>query len=151
MSITVTQQRVINAPAEKLFALLADIDAHARIDGSGNIAGKAQGPRPLHEGATFTMGMTMGVPYRTHNEVVEFEPGRVIAWRTVARVRGRKVFGGQIWRWELVPQREDRTLVRASFDALEAFPRPLFLNVMKADRRAEKSLAASLERLAELA
>jgi hypothetical protein len=56
----------------------------------------------LKLGDTFTMGMSQaGRAYRSTNEVVEFEPGRRIAWRSTGTWPGHTIIGGQRWRYVL--------------------------------------------------
>ena len=80
----VTVERMIAAPASALFAVVADANRHPEIDGSGTVRKtKAGTPNRLALGATFGMSMKMGVPYSMSNTVIEFEPDRSIAWKTV--------------------------------------------------------------------
>jgi hypothetical protein len=84
---------VIDAPASKIFDLLANPRMHPVLDGSGMVRGVLRGPARLGPGAKFVMSMKMGfVPYFVPNTVVEFRDAEVIAWATVS---------GQIWRYEL--------------------------------------------------
>ena len=46
----VTVERIIPAPAEKIFDLLADPAGHARIDGSGTVTAARSGGRRLANG-----------------------------------------------------------------------------------------------------
>jgi len=90
-----------------VFAILADPRQHARIDGSGSVRGSVSGPERLERGAEFGMDMKMyGLSYRIRNRVVEFEEGRLIAWRH---------FGGHRWRYELEPV-DGGTRVTETFD-----------------------------------
>ncbi|KQW47845.1 dimethyladenosine transferase [Nocardioides sp. Root1257] len=91
----VSASTTIAAPPETIFAILADPRQHARIDGSGTVRGSLSGPDRLELGSQFGMDMKMGAPYRIKNRVVEFEDGRLIAWRHV---------GAHRWRYELTPQ-----------------------------------------------
>ncbi|MGH3629531.1 MAG: SRPBCC family protein, partial [Sciscionella sp.] len=78
----VAASRTVPVPAERIFALLADPSRHPLIDGSGTVRASRGGQQErLRMGATFGMDMKMGMPYRITNRVVEFEEGRVIAWR----------------------------------------------------------------------
>jgi uncharacterized protein YndB with AHSA1/START domain len=90
--MTVTASIVIDAPAEAVFDILTDPAQHPLIDGSGHVKGTATGAQRLELGSEFGMAMKRGAAYRTANEVVEFEPGRLIAWRHKAPHR---------WRFEL--------------------------------------------------
>ena len=81
-----TVERVIPAPPEKIFDLLADPGGPSedRRLGRGGAA-KVGGPDRLELGSTFGMGMKLGVPYSATNKVIEFEDGRRIAWQTKRR------------------------------------------------------------------
>ena len=103
----VSVSRVINAPPEAIFDLLADPARHTLFDGSDSVvAGRSGNPERLSLGARFGMDMKMGIPYRITNEVVAFEENRVIAWRH---------FGHHVWRYDLEPV-EGGTRVTESFD-----------------------------------
>lgn len=84
----------VQAPASMIFDVLADPAQHALIDGSGTVQGTVAGPTRLSLGSQFGMAMRIGMPYRIENTVVEFEEGRLIAWRH---------FNGHRWRYELEP------------------------------------------------
>jgi uncharacterized protein YndB with AHSA1/START domain len=88
----VSRSVVVNATPEQVFALLADPREHPNIDGSGSVRASRSGPDRLSLGAHFGMTMKLGFPYPIKNEVVEFEPDRLIAWRHP---------GKHVWRWEL--------------------------------------------------
>jgi uncharacterized protein YndB with AHSA1/START domain len=109
-------ERVIAAPAEKIFALLADPTRHREFDGSGTVRDAAEAPARVGLGSTFGMGMRIGLPYKMTNTVVEYEENRRIAWqpRPAYPLIGLLV-GGRIWRYELEPV-EGGTLVRESWD-----------------------------------
>lgn len=92
--LRVSATEIVSAPPETVFAILADPRQHPRIDGSGTVRGSVSGPERLGLGATFGMSMKMGAPYRIRNKVVEFEEGRLIAW---------KHLGSHRWRYELEP------------------------------------------------
>lgn len=96
--------RVIAAEPHALFELLADPRTHARLDGSGMLRGEPDGPGRLTMGETFTMGMSQAWgSYRSTNLVVEYELDHRIAWQSTGRWRGRKIVGGQRWRYVLHP------------------------------------------------
>jgi len=112
----VTVERVIPAPSEHIFQLLADPRRHPDFDGSGMLRGDVRGPDRLRDGAVFSMGMVQaGQSYRTTNHVVEFVENQVITWETVGLWRGRKVIGGQRWRYALEPNGPDSTVLRHSY------------------------------------
>ena len=142
----VTVERVIPAPPEKIFALLADASRHAEIDGSGTVKGLTHDPQPLSLGDEFGMHMHLGVAYRTKNRVVELEPNRRIAWQTLADYPlVSRLATGRIWRYELEPV-EGGTLVRESWDIRsEAFlSRPL---VRRIAGKTRQDMARTLERI----
>ncbi|NNG36351.1 SRPBCC family protein [Nakamurella aerolata] len=147
--------RTIDASPATLFNLLADPHQHQRWDGSGMVDGNARGPDRLHLGDTFTMQMHQSrVRYRSVNEVIELDPDKSIAWRTLGRWRGRRVIGGQVWRYQLVPTEDPdgrrATLVIHSYDWGAAMAAPV-LALLGYPRRMGRSMAVSLQRLAEAA
>lgn len=106
-SPVVTVERTIPADAATIFDVLADPAKHPLIDGSGSVREpRPDNPERLSRGAEFGMAMRLGAPYKITNKVVEFEEGRLIAWRH---------FGGHRWRYELMPV-EGGTLVREQWD-----------------------------------
>lgn len=93
----------VECAPQVVFAILVDPRQHPRIDGSGSVRGTIEGPDALRRGSTFGMRMHLfGVPYRITNRVVEFEPGRLIAWRH---------FAGHRWRYELADLPDGSTRV----------------------------------------
>jgi uncharacterized protein YndB with AHSA1/START domain len=105
-SKSVSTERLIAAPADRIFAVLADPKQHCVIDGSGTVKRTRSGPERLALGSRFSMSMHNRLPYPITNEVVEFDEGRRIAWQHIAH---------DVWRYELEP-RDDGTLVRETFD-----------------------------------
>jgi hypothetical protein len=58
----VSVERVINAPAADIFAIVADASRHPEIDGSESVKRLKQGaPEPLALGTTFGMSLKLGV------------------------------------------------------------------------------------------
>ena len=129
----------IDAPAERIFDVLADPRRHPDIDGSGTVVEAMSGPERLTLGARFGMSMHLLLPYRISNVVVEFEPDRRIAWRHLARHR---------WRYELQPD-GDGTVVTETFDASRA-PLRAALRVTGAYAANETAMAKTLVRLKAL-
>ena len=79
----ISVERVIPAPAERIFPLIADPARHRDIDGSGTVRDAKNVPsEPLHLGSTFGMHMKVGIPYSMVNTVIEYEANRRIAWQT---------------------------------------------------------------------
>ena len=141
----VSVERVINAPASEIFALVSDAGKHPSFDGSGTVKHAAQESMPLSKGSKFGMSMRFGLPYRTTNEVIEFEPDRRIAWQTT--MLGGLV-GGRIWRYELSPA-DGGTLVRETWDISRDKQR-LWLRTSGMAKQTEKAIRETLDRIAEL-
>lgn len=142
----VAVERVIDAPAAAIFDLLATPVRHTEIDGSGQLKGDVRGPERLSLGDSFSMSMQqVRLPYRTRNLIVEFEENARIAWATEGRVKGRRVVGGQIWRYVLTPH-DGSTLVRHEYDWKAASFSPL-LGLLGYPRRTAVSMAGTLKAL----
>ncbi len=139
----VSSSREIAAPADKIFELIADPSLQPRWDGNDNLAEARTGQRVRAAGDVFTMTLTMGSDRTNH--VVEFEEGRLIAWRPSEPGREPP---GHLWRWQLESLEESRTLVTHTYDwsRLTDEMRLPIARAMTADK-----LRASIERLAELA
>lgn len=139
----VTASREIAAPAETLFEMIADPAQQPRWDGNDNLAEAPPGQRIRGVGDVFTMSITNGSVRENH--IVEFEEGRRIAWRPSEE---GKEPPGHLWRWELVPLGDNRTLVTHTYDwsQLTGEKRLARARVTSADK-----LRASIDRLAALA
>jgi uncharacterized protein YndB with AHSA1/START domain len=145
----VTTEKVIKAPPEAIFDLLADASRHPDIDGSGTVKqAKSDAPPRLSLGATFGMSMKLGIAYSMVNTVIEFEENRRIAWQ--ARPPGfiGRVAAGRIWRYELDPVPEG-TRVRESWDVSQDHQRRM-LKLGGLPKKTEANMAATLERIATL-
>ena len=145
MSDTVSVERVIPAPPEKIFDLLADPTRHKDIDGSGSLVEAKRPAGRLTLGDTFGMAMKMGVPYTMVSTIIELEENRRIAWQT--RSRGGRT-GGRIWRYELEPVGTG-TRVRETWDITQesAFTKPL---VKMGAKKTASSMEKTLARIEEL-
>jgi hypothetical protein len=130
---------VINAPAEKIFAVLSNPHRHKEIDGSATIQENISGPDKLILGSKFGMKMHLGIDYRIRNTVVEYKENELIAWRHLGR---------WIWRYELVNIGAQTTQVTETFDASRA---PLIAKAWLSFRKAypwtQKAVAKTLVRL----
>lgn len=76
-----------DAPIDKVFDYLARPANHSAIDGSGMVRGTADDRVLSGVGETFEMGMhndRLG-DYVVENRVVDYEPGRRIAWMPVLK------------------------------------------------------------------
>ena len=109
----------VDAPVERVFALLADPDRHPDIDGSGTVRASHTHLAITEEGDVFVMEMnhpTRG-HYRVENHVVRYEPDRALAWMPAAV---GKAPSGHVWSYELAPDTgahgDDRTVVTHTHD-----------------------------------
>jgi uncharacterized protein YndB with AHSA1/START domain len=99
---TETVELVINATPEAIFGLLTDPRRHHEIDGSGTVHDAKNTPTRVKLGDEFGMDMKRGIPYSTHNVVVEFDDNRRIAWQhTTHGPLGTILGSGALWRYEL--------------------------------------------------
>jgi hypothetical protein len=130
---------VINAPAEKIFAILSNPRRHKEIDGTKTIQENISGPDKLVLGSKFGMKMRLGINYRIQNTVVEYGENSLIGWRHLGR---------WIWRYELVNIGPQMTQVTETFDASRA---PLiskaWLSLRKAYPWTQKAVAKTLVQL----
>lgn len=146
----VSVQRLIAAPPEAIFDILANPARHGEIDGSGTVvkARSARGERRLALGDSFGMDMNWGVGYATKNVVTEFEENRRIAWRTFAPAPLDRLFTGRTWRYQLEPQ-DGGTLVRETWDvSTEAWPGRIFVRRLADLTR--RNMSTTLERIDEV-
>ena len=97
LSNGVSVERFVKAPAERVFALLADPSRHREIDGSGTLRDAKGGSTRLALGSRFGMNMKAGAPYVMVNEVVEFEADRRIAWQARPRRPSGAASGATSW------------------------------------------------------
>lgn len=108
----VVSRRVeVGAPADALFALVADPRKHGELDGSGTVQSTTKGPDRLTDGAKFSVHMKQyGLPYTITSTVTRFEDGpttKVLEWRHPA---------GHRWRWEFESLSPTLTAVTESWD-----------------------------------
>src|SRR5215472_13691092 len=104
----ISRSAEVNAPADEIFAIVADPRRHQELDGGGTVRNAITGPDRLSSGAKFSVRMKQyGVPYRITSRVTEFADGRVLEWQHPL---------GHRWRWELTPLSDQATLVTETFD-----------------------------------
>ncbi|MFF2082506.1 SRPBCC family protein [Nocardia sp. NPDC058176] len=152
-------ERIIDAPAEAIFDVLADPRRHSEIDGSDSVRDAlVSAPERLHVDSTFTMRMQVRPPNlhsasllqvtvaiinrgRISNTVTEFDEPHAITWRND--------FGRHTWRFELhpVPGSPTRTLVRETFDYSTNLLPPL-LEAVGFPARNRDAMHDTLDRLA---
>lgn len=118
---TMSTACTINAPAETVFAVLADPTTHQAIDGTGWVRESLDGKQLTDAGQVFRMAMYHdnygGMHYEMANRVEVFEPPRAIAWLPGQGADDAHLdFGGWIWRYDLKPLGDDRTEVTLTYD-----------------------------------
>jgi uncharacterized protein YndB with AHSA1/START domain len=127
---TVRATTTIDAPAETVFAVLADPGTHPAIDGTGWVHEPIDGERLTKPGQVFRMAMYHpnhpDGHYEMANRVEELDPPRMISWQPGQDVAGDGTlrFGGWIWRYDLRPLGPSRTEVTLSYD-WSAVPEPV--------------------------
>jgi uncharacterized protein YndB with AHSA1/START domain len=139
--------REIAAGAGTIFELIADPARQPSWDGNDNLAVAAAGQRVRGVGDVFAMTLTRTSGIRD-NRVVEFEEGRLIAW--MPGDAGQEP-AGHVWRWQLEPLGESRTLVTHTYDWTGLTPESPEKRLLRARSTTTDMLQASLNRLAALA
>lgn len=139
----VAASREIAAPAEVIFELIADPSQQPRWDGNENLAEAPTGQRVRAVGDVFVMTISQGGD--RENRIVEFEEGRRIAWRPS---EVGKEPPGHLWRWELEPLSDNRTLVTHTYDWSKLTDEK---RLIRARATTADKLQASIDRLAALA
>ena len=139
----VSASREISAGAARIFELIADPAEQPRWDGNDNLRHADTGQRVHAVGDVFTMTLRRGGI--RENTVVEFDEGRLIAWRP--NVPGHEP-PGHLWRWEVEPIDEKRTRVTHTYDWTKLTDRSRY---PRARATTVERLADSLDRLALVA
>lgn len=111
----------INAPADAVFAVLADPTTHQAIDGTGWVRESLDGKQLTELGQIFRMAMYHdnygGMHYEMANRVEVFDPPHAIAWLPGQGDDDAHLeFGGWVWRYDLKPIGDDQTEVTLSYD-----------------------------------
>jgi len=153
----VSVSRIIDAPAGKLFGLLAHSANHPLIDGSGMLREAPSDVVLSQVGDVFTMRMhndEMG-DYEMANQVVEYELNRRIGWEPFLIAASREEDQADIgdraehrWSYELTPIDPQTTLVTETYDCVRS---PEWLRkAVKGGTRWIASMTVTLERLDEM-
>jgi Polyketide cyclase / dehydrase and lipid transport len=120
---TVSTSRRIAAPADVIFNVLTSPGRHQEMDGSGMLRG-SDSPPITGVGDVFVMRMffaPLGGDYQMVNHVVEFEPGRRIAWEPEngpghPEADAPNARWGHRWGFDLVPDGPAATSVTEWWD-----------------------------------
>ncbi len=148
----ISVERVIDAPADRIFALLADAGKHPVFDGSGTVEHTTATSVPLALNSVFSMRMrgrreTLFLPYTMRNTVIEFEENRRIAWQPT--ILGGRI-GGRIWRYVLTPtESESQTLVREEWDISQDKQKTM-LRRGNLPTQVQQAMRATLDRIADV-
>jgi uncharacterized protein YndB with AHSA1/START domain len=151
---TVSATRIIDAPTEVVFAVLADPAKHAAIDGTGWVC-EAVDREPLAAaGQVFRMAMYHpnhpNGSYEMANRVQVFDAPNVISWQPGNEsADGTVSFPGWIWRYDLSPAGPASTKITLSYD-WSAVPEPIRERIGFPPFPPEH-LGNSLDHIAELA
>ncbi|MEE6163282.1 MULTISPECIES: SRPBCC family protein [unclassified Mycolicibacterium] len=151
---TMSAACTINAPAETVFAVLADPTTHQAIDGTGWVRESLDGKPLTAVGQVFRMAMYHsnygGMHYEMANRVEAFEPSHAIAWLPGQGADDDNLeFGGWVWRYDLKQVGGEQTEVTLTYD-WSAVPQAIreHIGFPPFDRQ---HLDNSLKHLAELA
>ncbi|MDO5502960.1 MAG: SRPBCC family protein [Actinomycetia bacterium] len=138
----------IDAAPATIFELIADPSRQPEWDGNDNLASAATGQRVRAVGDVFVMTLSESTPVpakERENEVVEFEEGRLIAWKPSPVGEPQP---GHLWRWELAEVGDGKTLVTHTYD-WTGLSDPSRME--RARSTTAERLLASLHRLKDLA
>lgn len=150
---SISERRTVNAPADRIFALLADPAKHQDIEPTDWVRDAIE-PKPLTAvDDVFAMNMFhkgQGGDYRMHNRVTVFDRDRAIAWTPGQPDKSGTVrYGGWLWRYDLEPSDTGNTDVTLSYDWSGASEQ--VREIVKFPVVSEDYLAKSLAQLATLA
>jgi hypothetical protein len=111
----------IPAPADTVFAVIADPTSHAAIDGTGWVRDPPDRQPLTASGQVFRMAMYHpnhpNGDYEMANLVEVFDPPSAIAWKPgYDPGNGVLSFGGWTWRYDLAPLGPSDTEVRLTYD-----------------------------------
>lgn len=126
---TLTATMIINAPAEAVFAILADPAQHAAIDGTGWVRQPLETEPLTAAGQVFRMAMYHpnhpDGTYQMANQIQVFDRPNAISWVPGQDTDdGNLTFGGWVWRYDLAPAGPSETEVTLTYD-WSAVPDPI--------------------------
>jgi uncharacterized protein YndB with AHSA1/START domain len=121
VTTTIDASLTIKAPAEAIFAVLADPAKHAAIDGTGWVRDPLDRQPLTASGQIFRMAMYHpnhpNRNYEMANRVEVFDPPHAISWEPgYDPGDGNLRFEGWIWRYDLTPLSPSETAVTLSYD-----------------------------------
>jgi uncharacterized protein YndB with AHSA1/START domain len=136
-STSVSVSRRIEAPAARIFEILADPQRHPDLDGSSHFTGEGKMlqvamTNDVVTGVGDVFAMKMNFPelgdYLMLNHVVEYEPNRRIGWEPApgdeaASEDGKFPIGvpsGHRWSFQLIPDGPDATIVTELYNDASA-------------------------------
>ena len=122
---SVTESRVIDAPATRIFSILSNPALHPELDGTGMLRTAVDDKVISKVGDVFSITMVHWDRgnYVMDNHVVEFEQDRRIAWEPILHSVEMSEYQSDVgvsthqqWGWQLEPLGEYRTRVTEVFD-----------------------------------
>ena len=146
---TESVERVIPAPVDQIFAILADPSRHKEIDGSGSVRDSKEPSQRVKLGDKFGMSMKLGLPYTMVSTVIEFEDNRCIAWQSRPPGVFGKISGGRIWRYELEPV-DSGTRVRETWDISHEIGTKFLLTNSRTHEHTRKAMEQTLANIEQI-
>jgi uncharacterized protein YndB with AHSA1/START domain len=146
---TESVERVIPAPADQIFAILADPSRHHEIDGSGTVKTAKEASHRVKLGDKFGMSMKLGLPYTMVSTVIELEDDRRIAWQSRPPGVFGKISGGRIWRYELEPV-DGGTRVTETWDISQEVGTKFLLTNSRTHKHTREAMEKTLENIEKL-
>ena len=134
-------QTQINAPPEKVFAYIADLEKHTEWSHCSEIKKTSDGP--IGVGATYdSTGKNLGMTSKEKVEITEYRPNERFAWRTDGAM------GMQFhWSFELQPQ-DGGTLLTERLDPPGGVLATIIAKLF-AERETRKVVTEGLARIKE--
>jgi hypothetical protein len=154
---TVSVTRRNEAPAGRIFAIIADPATHPLSDGSGMLRPGVEAAPVTGVGDVFRMAMhndEMG-DYEMENHIVEYEQDRRIAWQPVVARASRPEYQDAIgnsalrrWRYVLEPAGSEATEVTEFYDCSR--PPDWLREAVQGGERWREAMTTTLDNLTRL-